>query len=44
VSVCGVSKRVLPLLAEEAAEQWTGPFYPQPVTEGDLLRVYEAAL
>jgi alcohol dehydrogenase len=40
---CGVSRSILPLLAEEAATQWTARFNPRPVAEGDLLRLYEAA-
>jgi alcohol dehydrogenase len=44
LSACGVSPGILPVLAEEAAQQWTGRFNPRPVTEGDLLRLYEAAL
>jgi alcohol dehydrogenase len=44
LSAWGVSADILPLLAEEAAEQWTGKFNPRPVTEADLLRLYESAL
>jgi alcohol dehydrogenase len=40
---CGVSATILHLLAEEASQQWTARFNPRPVTEADLLRVYEAA-
>ncbi|MFO0808863.1 MAG: iron-containing alcohol dehydrogenase [Gemmataceae bacterium] len=40
----GVSRSILPLLAEEASQQWTARFNPRPVTEADLLRLYEAAL
>jgi alcohol dehydrogenase len=40
---CGVSKSILPLLAEEARQQWTANFNPRPVTEADLETVYEAA-
>jgi alcohol dehydrogenase len=40
----GVSRSILPVLAEEAAEQWTGRFNPRPVTEKELLEIYEAAL
>jgi alcohol dehydrogenase len=39
----GVSDTILPLLAFEAAEQWTARFNPRPVDENDLLRVYQAA-
>ena len=41
---CGVSAGILPVLAEEASEQWTGRFNPRPVTEVELLALYEAAL
>jgi alcohol dehydrogenase len=41
---CGVSPDILPLLAEEASEQWTARFNPRPVTEADLRRLYEAAV
>jgi len=40
---CGVTQSILPLLAEEANQQWTARFNPRPVTEGDLLHVYEGA-
>lgn len=41
---CGVSPGILGVLAEEAAAQWTARFNPRPVTEGDLLNLYQAAL
>jgi alcohol dehydrogenase len=41
---CGVSGGILPVLAEEAAQQWTARFNPRPVTEADLLALYTAAL
>ena len=44
LSACGVSAGILPLLAEEAAQQWTARFNPRPVTESDILRIYQAAL
>jgi alcohol dehydrogenase len=44
LSACGVSVGILPVLAEEAAQQWTGRFNPRPVTELDFLHLYEAAL
>jgi alcohol dehydrogenase len=44
LSECGVSDGILPLLAEEAAQQWTARFNPRPATEADLLALYEAAL
>jgi len=40
---CGVSEGILSLLAVEASEQWTAKFNPRPVTEMDLLAVYQAA-
>jgi alcohol dehydrogenase len=43
LSECGVSTGILPVLAEEASQQWTGRFNPRPVTESDLLALYEAA-
>jgi len=43
LSDCGVSDGILPLLAEEAAQQWTARFNPRPVTEADLLALYECA-
>jgi alcohol dehydrogenase len=44
LSACGVSAGILPVLAEEAAQQWTGRFNPRPVGEAELLHLYEAAL
>ncbi len=41
---CGVSSGILPVLAEEAAQQWTGRFNPRPVGEPELLPLYQAAL
>lgn len=41
---CGVSRSILPLLAEEAGQQWTARFNPRPVGEEDLLHLYQAAL
>lgn len=40
----GVSQGILPVLAEEASRQWTARFNPRPVTETDILGLYEAAL
>jgi alcohol dehydrogenase len=44
LSQCGVSPGILPLLAEEAAGQWTGKFNPRSVAECDLLELYESAM
>jgi alcohol dehydrogenase len=43
LSACGIADGILPVLAEEAAQQWTGRFNPRPVTEAELLRLYEEA-
>jgi alcohol dehydrogenase len=44
LSACGVSRGIFGVLAEEASQQWTARFNPRPVTEADLLQLYEAAL
>jgi alcohol dehydrogenase len=41
---CGVAPTILPVLAEEASQQWTARFNPRHVTEKDLLALYESAL
>jgi alcohol dehydrogenase len=43
LSEAGVSRTILPLLAEEATQQWTGKFNPRPASEADLVSIYEAA-
>ena len=43
LSDCGVLQKDLPMLAAEAAKQWTANFNPQPVTEKDFLALFEAA-
>jgi len=40
----GVSRGILPLLSEEASQQWTARFNPRPVTDAEILELYEAAL
>jgi len=40
---CGVARGDLPVMAEEAAAQWTAGFNPIPVTTSDLLGFYESA-
>jgi alcohol dehydrogenase len=40
---CGVDSSTLPMLAAEAAKQWTANFNPRPITERDFLALYEAA-
>jgi alcohol dehydrogenase len=44
LSGCGVSPGIFPVLADEAAQQWTANFNPRPVTEADLLQLYQSAL
>jgi alcohol dehydrogenase class IV len=43
LSQCGISKGILTVLAEEAAQQWTGRHNPRPVGEKELLHLYEQA-
>jgi len=40
---CGVKQKDLPMLAAEAAKQWTATFNPRAITEKDFLALYEAA-
>lgn len=40
---CEVGRTILPLLAEEANQQWTARFNPRPVDDEALLSVYESA-
>src|SRR5713226_8049337 len=40
---CGVSPGILPLLAEEAAQQWTARFNPRSATNKEILELYQAA-
>jgi len=41
---CGVQRKDLPMLAAEAAKQWTAHFNPRTVLEKDFLALYETAL
>lgn len=43
LSSCGISRGILPVLAEEAAQQWTGRFNPRPVREAELLELFQAS-
>jgi alcohol dehydrogenase len=43
LSGCGVSRGILDVLAEEAAQQWTGKFNPRSLGEAEFLSLYEAA-
>ncbi|HEV3385703.1 MAG TPA: iron-containing alcohol dehydrogenase [Gemmata sp.] len=40
---CGVSDTILHLLAEEANQQWTARYNPRPVTETEIMKLYQAA-
>jgi len=40
---CGVSDTILPLLAEEANEQWTARFNPRTVGYDEILALYQSA-
>jgi alcohol dehydrogenase len=40
----GVSAGMLTILADEAAQQWTGKFNPRPVGYNELLSLYQIAL
>ena len=40
---CGVERKTISHLAEEAAKQWTAKFNPRPVTEADTLNLYRSA-
>ena len=44
LTACGVSRGILPVLAEEASQQWTARFNPRLATETEILSLYEAAL
>jgi alcohol dehydrogenase len=43
LSAAGVRRSDLPILSEEAAEQWTGNFNPRPFDQAGALEVYQAA-
>ena len=43
LSACDVDPDLIPTLAEEAAEQWTGKFNPRPVDAESLKELYECA-
>jgi alcohol dehydrogenase len=40
----GVAEGILPLLAEEANQQWTARFNPRPVNEAEILKIYLTAM
>lgn len=41
---CGVKESDLPMLAAEAAQQWTAKFNPRPVSQMDFILLYKNAL
>jgi alcohol dehydrogenase len=43
LSSYGISRGILPVLAEEATQQWTSRFNPRPVREAELLELFQAA-
>jgi alcohol dehydrogenase len=40
---CSVTSSSIPMLAAEAAKQWTASFNPRPVSEKDFAQLFEAA-
>ncbi len=38
------NRKMIPLLAEEAAGQWTATFNPRPVSTADFVKLYEAVI
>ena len=44
LAACGVERAAIPMLAAEAAAQWTAGFNPRPVAQEDFVKLYEAAL
>ena len=44
LATCGIDRAALPMLAAEAAKQWTAGFNPRPVLAADFLVLYAAAL
>jgi len=40
---CGIQKSAIPMLAGEAAGQWTANFNPRPVSRDDFVALYSAA-
>jgi alcohol dehydrogenase class IV len=40
---CAVPRSAIPMLADEAAQQWTAAFNPRKVAVQDFVKLYEAA-
>ncbi len=43
LAACGVTQQSIPVLAEDAARQWTATFNPRPTSKDDFKKLYEAA-
>lgn len=43
LSQCGLNRDLIPVLADEATQQWTGKFNPRPLEHRDFMEVYECA-
>jgi len=43
LAACGVERAAVPMLADEAVQQWTAGFNPRPVAKEDFVKLYEAA-
>jgi alcohol dehydrogenase len=44
LSDCGVPRDAIPMLAEEAARQWTAQFNPRPLSAADFATLYQLTL
>jgi alcohol dehydrogenase len=44
LSACGVTRTMIPVMANEAAAQWTAKFNPRPVDATSLQELYECAM
>lgn len=44
LSACGVTQKMIPVMAAEAAAQWTAKFNPRPVDVTSLQELYECAM
>ena len=44
LAACGVTRKMIPVMATEAAAQWTAKFNPRPVDVTSLQELYECAM
>ena len=44
LAACGVTQKMIPVMAAEAAAQWTAKFNPRPVDVTSLQELYECAM